>query len=209
MNETKIFSRHRGLTLIEASISLVIVSTLIVVFLNLIGSLARGQQIIASKCPATCLANQLMAEILQNPYVNPDAANTFGPDAGEAGATRANFDDVDDYSGYVEPSPQLKDGTPVTGYTGWTRTAAVDYINPDTMAASGTDLGVKRITVVVKDPRGRATSITALRSSTGTYDQKPAAATTCVRWIGVKLQVDSDSSSQVSTGASPLSIVPQ
>ncbi|MFB3892486.1 MAG: hypothetical protein ACE15C_10745 [Phycisphaerae bacterium] len=206
--QTEMDMKRGGLTLVESAISLVIVAVVVVVFLSFFGSLARGQQLISWRYPATCLASQLMAEVLANPYCEPSGADVFGPESGESNGTRANFDDVDDYDGWTETPPKLKDGAAIGGYAGWMRGVAVQYIDPGTMAITGSDLGVKRITVTVTDPQGHSTAITALRSSSGTYDQKPASATTCVRWIGVELQVGPDSTSRVHTGANVLGIVP-
>jgi len=194
-------------TLVETTIATVIVATMIVMLLNTFGSLARGQQLTASRYSASCLAAHLMSEILQNLYQDPNNP-VFGPETGEAGTSRANFDDVDDYNGWTESPPQRSDGTPISGLAGWRRSVTVEYIDPNTMAAGAQDLGVKRITVVVADPRGRSVSVVSLRSSNGTYDQSPFSQTTCVRWIGVELQVGSDSSSRVYSGTNLFNIIP-
>jgi hypothetical protein len=77
----------------------------------------------------------------------------------------------------------------------------VAYVNPSTMAVSGTDTGVMRITVSVTDPRGSVTTLVGLRSTGGQYDVKPSTATTCVRWVGVQIQVGSDARYTITSGS--------
>jgi type II secretory pathway pseudopilin PulG len=195
------------LTLVEALLSIVLVATMLVAMLRTFSAIARGQLLLASRSSATCLGNQLISEILQNQYQDPNNP-VFGLEAGESNVSRASINDVDDYNGWVDSPPKWGDGNVIPGLTGWKRTVAVAYVDPNTLNPCGTDAGLKRITVTVTDPQGRAVSMTALRSSKGTYDQKPDTPTTCVRWVGVELQVGSDRASRVYAGANVLNLVP-
>jgi hypothetical protein len=201
---------RRGLTLVEAVISVAVTSVLILMSLSSMGSIAKGRQVANLGYQGTLLAEQLMTEICQNAYKDPAGGTTFGPESGETTnpASRNLFDDVDDYNNWTESPPQNKDGTTIPNFTGWTRTVAVAFINPSTMAVSGTDTGVKRVTVTVTDPRGAVTTLVGLRSSNGQYDVHPAVATTCVRWVGVQLQVGSDARYGINSGAGVPNIVP-
>ena len=175
--------------------------------LRMFSSLARGQSLMSSRSSATCLAGQLLSEVLQNQYMDPNSPG-FGLESGESNTARSSIDDVDDYNGWSESPPKWRDGTVIPGLTGWKRSVAVAYADPNNLNACGTDVGLKRVAVTVTDPQGRAVTVTALRSSRGTYDQKPTTQTTCVRWVGVELQVGGDSTSRVYAGANVLNLVP-
>ncbi len=198
----------RGMTLIEAAISVVIVAVLISMMVGTFGSLAKGRQSNMARNTATALATQLLSEITQNFYLDPAGFGVFGPESGEAGSSRALFDDVDDYHNWTASPPQMKDGTAISGLTNWTRTVTVEHVDPDTLAPCGAaDRGVKRITVTVTDPRGIPTTVTALRAKAGACDRRSATQTTCVGWIGVELQIGGDSSTKAYSGTSVLSVV--
>ncbi len=62
------------------------------------------------KTLAANLANDLMERIATKPFHDPDGSSydyQCGPDAAEA--TCADFDNVDDFDGYVEPQGQVAD----------------------------------------------------------------------------------------------------
>jgi hypothetical protein len=193
---------------VEAAVSVVILAVLITMVLNTFGSLAKARQLGVSRNTATGLANQLLSEVLQTFYLDPSTPSVFGPEPGEAGASRAQFDDVDDYHNWTESPPQFKDGGAIPSLAGWTRRVTVEHIDPDTMAPCGaTDRGVKRISVIVTDPRGVSATAVALRSNVGVYDVRPASQATCVGWVGVELQIGGDSSARAYSGAHLLNVI--
>ena len=200
--------RSGGLSLIEAVISMVIVATLMVMALSTLGTLARARQVQSAQCRAPALARRLMSEIFQTCYEEPDATPVFGPESPEAGYSRADYDDVDDYNGWSASPPRMKDGTVVENLTGWTRSVTVQYVDPDSIGTpTGSDYGLKRITVTVTDPRGDPTYLVALRSRSSIYDQQPASETTYVSWAGVELQIGSDPQGRAVSGANILNLV--
>ncbi len=197
--------RGAGLSLVEAMISMVIVAVMLVMALNTIGSLARSWQVQSTQCRAPALAQQLMAEIIQSSYQEPYVSPIFGPEAPETSLVRADYDDVDDYNGWSASPPQLKDGTAMANLTGWTRSAAVQYVDPDDVSTpSGTNQGLKRITVTVTDPKGVQTTLYALRSNNSVYDLRGEAETTYLAWVGTQLQIGSDQQGRVVAGANIL-----
>jgi type II secretory pathway pseudopilin PulG len=193
---------QRGFTLVEAALSVVLASVLIVSGMYTFGSIAKTRKAALYHQIASGLANQLMAEIVACRYSNPGGGNVFGPEANEITGTRNLFDDVDDYNAWTETPPQTKAGTNMANLANWTRSVVVVYLNPSTMAVSGTDMGLKQVTVTVTDPIGATTTLTALRSSNGCFDQLPAVSTTYVSWVGVQLQVGSDPNTTIYSGAS-------
>ena len=115
----------------------------------------------------------------------------IGTDSGEGSGDRADFDDVDDYHSWSASPPEGKNGTSLVGYDGWTRSVNVVYVTaaqPGGLSVVG-DLGVKRITVTVTDPRGASTTVIGVRSKMGAHEQDVSATRTYVSWVGLDLQI--------------------
>jgi hypothetical protein len=147
-----------------------------------------------------------MAEILQQSYIDPTNPITLGPDLLE---TRPTFNDVDDYNGYSESPPKNRDGTSVTGYTGWTRSTKVEWIDPtNPTSASLTDTYLKRITITVTSPTGRVTKLTGMRAKKSAYEDTPTVTQTYSSWIGVTVQVGTDATTSAVSGVAPLNQIP-
>lgn len=144
--------RRWGFTLVEAAVCFLIVGLMLVAALNTVGASRRTQYVTSSRSRGELLAEGLMAEILHQAYEEPPPdPPVFGVDAGEGAASRANWDDVDDYHGWSASPPQNKDGTVMADLAGWTRSVEVVWVNPDDLKqASAVPTGVKRITVTVR-----------------------------------------------------------
>jgi type II secretory pathway pseudopilin PulG len=194
-------NKHRAFTIVEASIATLLVGVLLSASMMAVGALAQSRRIQAERRAAYALAKQLMSEIMAMPFKDPDQTPGFGPEAGET--SRALFDDVDDYDGYTASPPTAKDGTPLTGYTGWTRSAAVVFVDPANPAVVVASSTLKRITVTVTMPSGKLVSIVGWRSQYGAYDTQLQQATNYVTWVGVDVQVG-PTSTPIRTGARPL-----
>ncbi len=112
------------------------------------------------------LARQLLAEILQQSYEDPEGpSGTLGLDAGEAAVNRLDFDDVDDYDGWFASPPQAKNGTPESDQVGWSREAAVAWVNPaDLGQVSVVETKAKRVVVTVKHNGMTMAQLTAVRT---------------------------------------------
>ena len=124
MKHDKQLRNTRAFTLIEAAVSVFIVGVMIVAALSTVGATRLGEYKVAESCRGWLLAQALMAEILQQPYEEPDDPVVFGLESGESIGDRLTFDDVDDYDGWTETPPQYKDGTTVPDCDGWSRTVA-------------------------------------------------------------------------------------
>lgn len=140
---------RRGVTLVEAAISMLIVGLLMVAAMNTVAASGVRQHRAADLARARFLAQDLMTEIVQQPYIDPEIqVAVIGPEAGET--SRAQFDDVDDYHGLVESPPRFRDGTIMPGLDSWERSVSVSWVNPATPSATvGFPTGCKRITVSV------------------------------------------------------------
>ena len=176
-------------SLVEAIVATAIVALMLVASLNLLGSAAQTRGADNDHRTALQLAHQLLGEVQQQPYKDESLlAVLFGPETGETNTpTRAAFDDVDDYNNYLDRPPQLKDGTPLAGYELWKRKVKVVWVDRVTLDEAAVDTGLKRIEVRVTDPRGRETTVYALRSANMVPDAPPSG-TSALLWTGIELE---------------------
>jgi type II secretory pathway pseudopilin PulG len=146
-------------------VATLIVGIMLVAAMQTVGQSVRGRIAMADAQRGALLAQQLMAEILQTDYLEPDESAVFGPEASETGGTRGAFDDVDDYDGWTASPPQQKDGTPIPNRTDWQRAVTVDWVNASLLTqVLATDTGVKRITVTVSRNGQVVASLVTVRS---------------------------------------------
>ena len=113
----KLFSvlrlRRKGLrsfTLVEAVISTVIIGVMFVAAMNVLGATAVAKRSTEQQALGYSLAQDLMNEILNQPYEDPDQTAEFGRESGESGGDREDFDDVDTYKIAVRTVGGLYDG---------------------------------------------------------------------------------------------------
>lgn len=140
-----------GYTLVEVSMSTLLIGVVLIGAMNTAGYATRGQIDNKERAQAKLLANAMLAEILELPYQEPTVTPVFGPESGEV---RATYDDVDDYKQFTDSPPVNKQGVAMAGGTGLTRSVTVAYAEPNNlMATSTTDKGIKRISVVVSAVR--------------------------------------------------------
>jgi len=141
----------RGFSLIETIIAIGILSVMYVAALNAVGSSRLAQQTIADNRRGFELAQELLAEVLQQNYWDPTALSGLGPDAGESATThRTSFDDVDDYANLIETTIKTRDGTAIPNLTNWNRFVYVVWVSPNNLdQVSGGETGAKRIVVGV------------------------------------------------------------
>ncbi len=106
---------------------------------------------------------------------------------------------------YEDIETTLADGT----IGGWTREITVHYVTPeDPSVVTGSDRGIKRITVRATAPNGRGVSLVALRSNISIYDWVPSAERTYVSWVGAKLQLGDSAGGEVGSGVNLLNRIP-
>jgi type II secretory pathway pseudopilin PulG len=142
--------QRSGFSLVEVCFSTVITGVLLVSALEVFrSSVLTGVQT-ARRGRADALANDLLSEILSQPYVDTDGTGPLGYDSGESSVNRGDFDDVDDYHNWDESPPQYKNGTTLTYLEGWRRQVSVRYASAtDPNVNVGSDQGLKRVTVTI------------------------------------------------------------
>ncbi|MBK9121204.1 MAG: hypothetical protein IPM18_16605 [Phycisphaerales bacterium] len=161
--------RRRALSMIEVTISAAIVGVMLVAALQAVMVARVGQFRIATHARGALLAQDLLAEIMRCPYVEPGATvDSIGPDAGETGSTRAGFDDLDDYHGWTESPPRTRTGESLTWAVGYERVVEVVWVRPEPgFPVSADPTGLKRITVMVRYLGTDVATLVALRSAAG------------------------------------------
>jgi type II secretory pathway pseudopilin PulG len=163
---------RRALTLVEAVVSIAIVGVMLVAALNTVGASLATQKKMGDRSRAMLLAQDLMSEVVQQHYEDPALSpGGFGLGVDKIGdGSRGLWDDVDDYDGWSASPPQEKDGTVLTGFEGWRRSVAVDWVDSADVATKlGSDTGVKRITVTVTFKDLPLATLAALRTRTWQY----------------------------------------
>lgn len=183
---------RRGLTLVEVSISTLIVGLLMLASLQSVANIGRTWTVTNQLVDGQGLAQELIREILAQGYSDPTDPNatSWGLESGET--TRATFDDLDDYSGWTESPVKNAAGTALTGYTGWTRSVIVQLLNKNdysVLSAGLTDQGLRAITVTVTSPTNKTTTAKVYRSNLGGTQQPLSADATFVTWVGCTLKL--------------------
>lgn len=156
---------YRGFTIIEATISTVIVGVMFVAAINTLASTRQSQKNLSDRARGEQLAIDLVNEIVAQAYMDYDDADVFGLEAGKSNSSRSHFTDVDDYNGWSESPPQDRSGNPLSGYAGWSRSVSVVWADPATWAPTTVkDTGLKLITVSVSNGKKPLATVTAYRS---------------------------------------------
>jgi len=159
---------RRGLSLVEAAVSMVIVAVMLAAAIHAAGGSALVHDTAAERAVAAALADGLMAEILARKYQEPDSAISFGPETayGESATSRFAWDDVDDYNGWTESPPKNKDGTVLPDLASWEWSVSVVWVNVSSPTQeSMTETGAKRITVTVRHNGAVAATRVAVRTN--------------------------------------------
>lgn len=162
-----VIAPRRALSLIEVVASTMIVGLMTVAALNSLGAATRSSESIGNRAIAMTLADELMAEILQQPYEEPTQSVSFGRESGEAATPRSEFDDVDDYNGWSQSPPQYRDGTPIPERALWRHQVEVTRVSPTNLSQTlATDQGAKLVRVTVEfDGRVLAESVAVRTNS--------------------------------------------
>jgi len=161
---------HRGLSLVETVLSIVLVSGLLVAALQTTGSAAMANAQSAQRSVGFMLGSALLNEILQTNYKEPDVAVLFGLEAGDVDldfGTRTNWDDVDDYHNLNETTVERKGGKDYSDRANWQRTVRVEFVRrADIAQTTASDEGLKRVTVTVRYDSAVTAVLTAVISDT-------------------------------------------
>lgn len=183
--------RRRGFNLLEVTISTLLVGFLLIGSMNTTGSLIRKHGIRAQNDVKLALAQDLLSEIQQAAFEDPEGGTGFGIDWGERSDRRSDFDDVDDYHNWNEAVIQDRDGQALAGYTGYSRSVVVEPVRlDDPSIVSSSSIDLKRVTVSVTGPDQTTQTMVALRSRFGPLDIEPGVISSYVRSVHIRLERD-------------------
>jgi len=160
-------SGSRGLSLVEAVISVLIVGVMLSAVLNTVGSMSVGRVVMSDRAHGLALAEDLVGEITRQAYEEPTLPpGSFGRSASEdATGNRTLFDDVDDYDTWIGNPPEDRGGSAIPGADVFKRSVRVDWVDRNNLTSTSlTPTGVKRIIVTVTRAGRNVASLTAFRS---------------------------------------------
>jgi type II secretory pathway pseudopilin PulG len=169
---------RRGISLVEVTISMVIVSIMSMGVIQMTGVSARTRALSTDRVRGLALANDLLAEIQTRHWADPDSGvGSFGVRVDEYdGTTRTAYNDIDDYDGWEQSPPLQINGDPVPGFEGWTRSVSVEYalVSGTDVVTSGSFETGKLITVTVLRNGRLVAEVSAFRALA--WDQAEAGA---------------------------------
>lgn len=164
-----VLPRRNAFTLAEAVISVAVVGLMLVAALNTLGASAMSRLLTTQQRDALMLADDLMGEILAKPYADPSDPGSLGPETGETRtATRAAFDDADDYEGWKKSPPEAPDGTALklgSTFTRSTRVQWATYAEGKITTTTAADTGMLVIRVRVDDGDRNLVSLFAFKTA--------------------------------------------
>lgn len=145
---------RRAFTMVEVVIAAAIVGGLTAATMAAVSAAVKARLLLAEQQYGTTLATSLLDEACAQAYKPPTYSPGDEPiivyDVDGFPVNRLPFDDLTDYAAYSESPPRTRDGTTLTEFTGWTRTVNVERVlATDLSTVSGSDTGVRRITVTV------------------------------------------------------------
>jgi MSHA pilin protein MshD len=157
-------NRRRGVTLVELTIAIAIISIAVVSVLNVYTLTAGRSADPLQTRQSLAIAESLLEEILSQPFTinDPDGgADAMGPEAGESrGSTTTPFDHVDDYHGYTMNGIVGADGTAITGLENYSATVSEQWQALDNIGSAEGLL----VTVTVTPPGGSSVSVSGFRA---------------------------------------------
>lgn len=170
MNAMNLQKTREGFALVETVMSTVLVAILMVVSLSTFAHVNSISNRESFDLQAAEMAQFYVTEIQCKKFADPDeAANVpLGRDAGESSASRATFDDCDDYTGLSLSPLTDAEGNVLAGSFSWTASFSVTYTTPAAPAIATNDVtDLKLITLTITDPAGKLHSYQSVRSKFG------------------------------------------
>lgn len=158
-------SSRAAFTLVEVILTILVVGVGLTASMRALPVIMKTSRAVREGLVAQRLATDLLAEIALLPYTDPGDDVKFGTEDDESAATRAAFDDIDDYDNWTASPPQKKDGTAETGADGYTRSVLVQCVNITdfTHLEGDSQTRPKRIVITVSKAGTPPVAITTVR----------------------------------------------
>ena len=146
--------RQTGLTLIELIVAIVVIGITVMSMLGLLTSVAAQSADSMTQTQSIAIARSYLEEILAKPTTDPDAASL---------GTRAQYDDIQDYSFLPDELPRTRSGALMAGLNQYRVTVAIQ--NNVTLGIAPDAVGnVTRVTVTVTNPVGTTVQLIGYRT---------------------------------------------
>lgn len=165
--------QHGGFTLIEVIIFIVVVGAGLAGILSVMNTVVKSSADPLVAKQTVAVAESMLEEILLKEFCDPDTATLSatappvcpaGRIAADKEATRAIYDDVDDYNGYATTGG-IVDLTGVSvGLPNYNITNVTVAVTTAAQNAAMNAIGAKRVTVTVTGPQGPI-ALTGYRSN--------------------------------------------
>ena len=194
----KIEPQHRrAFSMLEVTLSTVIVSLVLVSALNMSASSLLMWNESSSDTRAQTLAHDLLNEILAVSYEDPETdPPDWGTESDEPWAPdRLIFDDTDDYDGWHGVPPARRNGSEIPNLIGWDRHVSVEKVEANdptwTLGNGQADQGVRLITITVSDSTGGQYILKAIVSKLGGVERATGVDTSFVSGAHLELSTTS------------------
>lgn len=175
--------RHRGFSIIEATLAVLLVGGALVAALNVSAAASRTAAAASDRRTAEQLAHMLMAEVLAQP------ASGANPSNGASGTRLDVFNHVLDYNGFRESPPTMPDGT-ACAPAGWAWQVTISARAAEEIDGRMLDLKMLLVTVRVELPDGTYVALRALRARASGVDRASPAATEALLGVPITITMD-------------------
>lgn len=146
---------ERGFLLIEASMTTYLIAASLTALITVFFLTLRANSRSESTAVATHLSLRLMEEIRLRKWdeQTPTPANytrrrsAIGTDSGESAADKTTFDDIDDFNGWTEKVPLDPMMRTIQGFSSYSSSVTVRYVNTTTLAPTGGTTDFKLVSV--------------------------------------------------------------
>ena len=142
-----------GFTLIELIVAMVVISVALAGVMSVINYTTLHSADPVLRHQAIAIAEAYMEEITLKNYLDPDA---------DGEASRALFDDVDDYNGLADSGAVDQNGHAISGLENYSVSVSVI---PQNYGSSGNEVSGLKIDVTVIDPAGESLILTGYRAN--------------------------------------------
>lgn len=161
-----------GITLAEVAISTVLTALLMVAALQAVRMSSQMNSEGSSRNIARQIAQDLLTEAMTQAYEEPSETPAFGRETNEGSSNRSNWDDVDDYHGYLATAIRDRQNNAISAYANYSASVQVTWESASSLGTtSPTETDLKKIVVTVSDQRGGSYQLVGYRTRGGQADQ--------------------------------------
>jgi hypothetical protein len=145
-------AHRRGLSLAETALATIIVGTAVLGIIRLIGDVSIQSSYAQKTTTALMLADNMREVMNGLPFNDPATGTHLGPNV--SGSAVSQYNDCEDFSGYVASPPIDANCQPISSMSNWQQSVSVTHVNPSNYTltdgvANDAACNMDRIKVVV------------------------------------------------------------